>query len=203
MLIVVEGIDGAGKSSVIVKIKEFIEENTSKEVFVFKFPSDNETGKNIREEIARGAKDNIKFNDLLVEDFNYTIMTQIIPLLNDKKIVICDRYIMSFLAYQITESCIEDVPELRKIHSIPAKLIILLDIDPTISLKRITGKKDAIEKRGIKYFNKVRETFLRLANLYTSEDKMKVIDASKDQEKVTKDVLKEVKNLCDKYKLID
>lgn len=196
MLIIVEGIDGAGKTSVVNEIKKFIEDSDFEDVHIVKMPSNNKYGISVRKEIDTGILDNNKFIDLLTKDFNHTYENQIEPMLNAGKTVICDRYAMSYLAYQKTKSYVDDLSKLKKIKVARARLIILLDLDPEIALERIKREKDAIESRGINYFNSVRASFLRIAEIFSNSERFKIIDASREKEKVLKDAIIAVKTIC-------
>lgn len=159
MFIVFEGIDGSGKSTASRKLKDYYGDDA----ILISMPSGLPTGLEVRKEINNINSDDIKIKDLLIDDFNNLIKEVIRPALELGKIVICDRYIQSFIAYQSVMLSEEIVQEsLKKIDLIEPDVVFLLDIEPEIALSRINREKDSIEKKGINFFNKVRAKFIEL-----------------------------------------
>lgn len=159
MFIVFEGIDGSGKSTASKKLKDYYGDDA----ILIAMPSGLPTGIKVREEINRNNSDDSKIKDLLIDDFNVAIREVIRPALELGKIVICDRYIQSFIAYQSVMLSEEIVQEsLKKIDLIEPDLVFFLDVEPEIALSRINREKDSIEKKGIDFFHKVRSKFIEL-----------------------------------------
>lgn len=190
MFIVIEGIDGAGKSSAIKSIKNFLKDE---DAIIMSMPSKNETGLIVRKEITNDGSDDFKVKDLFADDFKYTIDNVIKPALEEGRNVVCDRYIYSFIAYQSVSTSEEAVKHsLREINVIKPDLVFLMDIDPRISLKRLSREKDSIEKKGINFFDDVRNNFIRLAKI--NKDIFKIVDASKSIDEVNKECLQIISN---------
>ena len=69
-------------------------------------------------------------------------------------------------------------------------LTIILDMDPAVSLKRLKGKKDRLEKEALDFHKKVREGFLKINQMYP--ERVRVVDAAKSPDHVFKTVLFEI-----------
>ena len=120
----------------------------------------------------------------------------ILPSLSAGKIVICDRFVDSSLAYQgwARGLGIDKILEINKwfLQDCWPDLTIVLDIDPCFSLNRLKGNRDRLEQESLKFHKKVRDGFLILCNMFP--DRVKLIDASKGAEQVFECVLCEMAN---------
>jgi dTMP kinase len=178
MLIAIEGIDGAGKSSIAKYLKEELEKRSYR-VALFKEPSNSPWGMKIKSMHLKPEEE----LELFILDRKYDVVNNIIPALKQKKIVIMDRYYYSTIAYQGALGL--DVDEIRKRNEEIAPkpdMVIILDLDPQKAIQRISkrGKLDRFED--INYLKKVREIFLSMKNAI-------VIDASVDLDKVRQKIL--------------
>lgn len=99
--IVVEGPDGVGKTRVAQRIAKLLYE-AGFSAHPTREPSDGMIGKRIRE-MLRGdvpAPDAIGMSRLYAEDRMDHLMTVVLPALDEGRIVVCDRYLLSSIAYQ-------------------------------------------------------------------------------------------------------
>lgn len=126
------------------------------------------------------------------------LVEKIWPATKEGKLVICDRYIDSSLAYQggarglgIQE--IIDINMFATDNTWP-DLTILFDIEPELGLARIAKNADRevnrLDLEKIEFHKKVRETFLLLAK--KQPERFIVIDASKDPDTVFKNTLEAI-----------
>lgn len=180
MYIVFEGIDGAGKSTQIEMLKDWLEANGFR-VETLVEPTDSEIGKLIREMLQRSDAETDKLQKTLGLLFAADRMLIMDKLEDESKIIISDRSFISSLAYQEPAEWIE---ELNKYAKKP-DLLLLLDLDPKTSVARTDGK-DTFENE--EYLTKVRENYLELAKNYTCE----IIDASNGVNKMSSDIKKAV-----------
>lgn len=180
MYIVFEGIDGAGKSTQIEMLKDWLEANGFR-VETLVEPTDSEIGKLIREMLQRPDAETDKLQKTLGLLFAADRMLIMDKLEDESKIIISDRSFISSLAYQEPAEWIE---ELNKYAKKP-DLLLLLDLDPKTSVARTDGK-DTFENE--EYLTKVRENYLDLAKNYTCE----IIDASNGVNKMSSDIKKAV-----------
>ena len=180
MYIVFEGIDGAGKSSQIQLLKEWLEEN-GLEVELLIEPTDSKVGKLIRELLT--------YDNATTEDMQKTLgllfaadRMLIMDKLNDEnKIIISDRSFISSLAYQEPKDWINEINKYAK----KPDLVLLLDLDVATSVKRCDGE-DSFENE--EFLNKVRENYLDVIKEFNHE----IIDANKGINKVSSDIKKAV-----------
>ena len=180
MYIVFEGIDGAGKSTQIGMLKEWLEANGFR-VETLVEPTDSEVGKLIRRILQRpdATTDYVqKTLGLLFAANRMLIMDK----LEDKsKIFISDRSFISSLAYQEPADWIEVLNKYAK----KPDLLLLLDLDVAKSVARTSGK-DTFENET--FLTGVKGNYLKLAENYTCE----IIDANNGVNKVSSDIKKAV-----------
>ena len=180
MYIVFEGIDGAGKSSQIQLLKEWLEEN-GLEVELLVEPTDSKVGKLIRELLT--------YDNATTETMQKTLgllfaadRMLIMDKLNDKnKVIISDRSFISSLAYQEPKEWINEINKYAK----KPDLVLLLDLDVATSVKRCEGE-DSFENE--EFLNKVKETYLDVIKEFNHE----IIDANNGINKVSSDIKKAV-----------
>ena len=181
--IVFEGADGAGKSSLCKRVAE---ELTAKgiEVVLTAEPTHEGIGAFIR---SGGAGDISQRTEalLFVSDRN-DHTEKIKEMVSEGKVVLCDRYFASTVAYQSAklDGDASDREWLiginREFIDIP-EAIILLDIDPKVGMDRVGVRGEEISKfERLDFQNQVRENYLLLAKEFGFD----VIDASQTQDQV-------------------
>ncbi|MBE6502838.1 MAG: dTMP kinase [Methanobrevibacter sp.] len=180
MYIVFEGIDGAGKSTQIQLLKEWLEDNGFR-VETLVEPTDSDVGKLIRRILQRpdAATDSVqKTLGLLFAADRMLIMDK----LNDEsKVIISDRSFISSLAYQQPAEWIEILNKYAK----RPDLLLLLDLDVKKSVSRTSGQ-DTFENE--EFLTNVKANYLKLVENYTHE----IIDANNGVNKVSSDIKKAV-----------
>jgi len=180
-LIVIEGIDGAGKTTHARKLVRWLRKLGIQAYYTFE-PTKGTIGR-ILGKMASKRKVNVKVEALLfaadrIDHLDKTIK----PLLEKGSIIVSDRYVHSSIAYQsITVGDQRWIEELNKFAEKP-DLVILLDVDPEIGLRRIKRRRARFER--VEILKKVREKYLELAK----REGFKVIDANREIGKVFKDV---------------
>lgn len=180
MYIVFEGIDGAGKSTQIQLLKEWLEEN-GLDVELLVEPTDSKVGKLIRELLT--------YDNATTEDMQKTLgllfaadRMLIMDKLNDEnKVIISDRSFISSLAYQEPKEWIDEINKYAK----KPDLVLLLDLDVATSVKRCAGE-DSFENE--EFLNKVKENYLDVIKEFNYE----IIDANNGINKVSSDIKKAV-----------
>ena len=141
--IVFEGIDGAGTST---QIKKLVESNPEKYVATAE-PTTNETGKFLRRMLAGEFKVDEKTSSyLFAADRCEHIYGEkgVINMLKQGKTVVSDRYFFSSLAYQ-SVSCGKELPRLVNSPFPLPEYLFYFDIDPEISLARVTSRGEKTE----------------------------------------------------------
>lgn len=180
MYIVFEGIDGAGKSTQINMLKEWLEANGFR-VETLVEPTDSEVGKLIRKILQRPDAQTDKIQKTLGLLFAADRMLIMEKLEDTSKIFISDRSFISSLAYQEPADWIEVLNKYAK----KPDLLLLLDLDVKTSVARTSGE-DTFENE--QFLTGVRQNYLKLAENYTCE----IIDATNGPNKVSSDIKKAV-----------
>ena len=181
MFIVFEGIDGSGKSSVIARLKESLEASGRK-VMVTAEPTGSDIGKYISETDGLSPE-----TEALLFTADRAMHTeQVVKWMDDGYTVICDRYFASTLAYQSAAGM--DMDWLKAINSgviIRPDITILMDIDPEVSLKRVSQRGEMSRFEKLDYLKKVRQAYLDIGR----EFDFKVVDADRDRDTVANEVI--------------
>ncbi len=169
-LVAFEGIDGAGKTT---QAKLLYEHLTMKglKVVLSKEPTDSIYGQKIKK-LAHGERDLTKPLDeyrLFINDRKIHVENLIKPALQDKKIVILDRYYFSTIAYQGALGLdIEKIKEENESFSPIPEIIFLLNVPPRVGIIRI--QKGREEKPNLfeqeKYLSDVSKVFNALNEDY-------------------------------------
>ncbi|MDD6793900.1 MAG: dTMP kinase [Clostridiaceae bacterium] len=196
--IVFEGGEGSGKSTILEMIYNWMIES-GKDVIKTREPGGIKISEKIREIIldANNTEMDGRTEALLYAAARRQhLVEKIIPALKDGKIVLCDRFIDSSLAYQGYARGL-GIDEIMKINEFAIdeympNLSILFDIDPEIGLERInknrTGKLDRLDMEKLDFHLKVREGYNEIFE--TSKGRIIKIDASKSIEEVFESVKK-------------
>ena len=189
MYIVLEGIDGAGKSTQIKMLKEWLESNGLRVETIVE-PTDMEVGKLIRKLLTRSdaTSDTMqKTLGLLFAADRLILMDKIEQLEKDNIVVISDRSFYSSLSYQDPQDWIKEINKFAKIPD----LVLLLDLDVKKSVERCDGT-DEFENE--EFLTGAKQNYLDLAK---SNDNFKIIDANNGPNKVSSDIKKAVAPLFD------
>ena len=180
MYIVFEGIDGAGKSTQIQMLKQWLEDNGFK-VETMVEPTDSEVGKLIRRILQRPDATTDRVQKTLGLLFAADRMLIMDLLEDESKVIISDRSFISSLAYQEPAEWIEVLNKYAK----KPDLLLLLDLDVATSVSRTSGE-DTFENE--EFLAGVRQNYLNLAENY----ECRIIDASNGPNKVSSDIRKAV-----------
>ena len=174
LFIVIEGIDGTGKSTQAKRLGEWFTAQ-GREVVLSREPTDGPWGRKLRESAATGRlspEDELQY---FLNDRRQHVDELIAPSLAAGKVVILDRYYFSTMAYQGTRGF--DPAEIRRKNEAFAPvpdLLLIMDLDVDSALERIGARGDTtneFEKRG--NLERCREIFLSLKD----ESFVRVIDS--------------------------
>lgn len=203
LFIVFEGGEGAGKSTILDKIYIWLEERGYSCI-----KTREPGGIKISEKIRSVILDNENTEmDERTEALLYAaarrqhLVEKVIPALESGKVVLCDRFIDSSLAYQGHARGIgmEEILNINKfaIEDFMPDLSIFFDIDPKLGLDRInkdsSREVNRLDNEKIDFHNRVREGYNLVMEM--SGDRMVRIDASKSIDEVYNDV----KDIINKY----
>jgi dTMP kinase len=165
IFIVIEGIDGTGKSTQARRLAEWFTAQ-GREVLLSREPTDGPWGKQLRESAASGRLSPDDELEYFLKDRRQHVEELIKPAIAAGKVVILDRYYFSSMAYQGSRGF--DVAEIRRRNEefapVP-NLLLILDLDVDAAHQRIGVRGDTaneFEKR--ENLIRCREIFLSLAN---------------------------------------
>lgn len=191
MFIVFEGIDGAGLSTQAKLLASYLE--TRGNVLLTKEPTTSEIGILIRKILQKRwntSSDTLQL--LFVADRAHHVYHVILPALKEGKIVVCDRYVLSTIAYGMLELEKIWLKNLNERFPLP-NITFIIDVPPAISLNRIAKSRDECEHFETEQKLKiVREHFLELAKEY---ENCFIINGTKS----IKDVHTDVKHIISKF----
>ena len=205
MFITLEGPEGSGKTTAVEAAVKALEEK-GYQVVRTREPGGTPIAEQIRNVIL--DKENTKMDSrtealLYAASRRQHLVEKVWPALKEGKIVICDRYLDSSLAYQGGARGL-GVDNVLNINLFATEntwpdLTLLFDIKPEIGLARIASNSsrevNRLDLEKLEFHNKVRETFLSLAKKYP--ERYVIIDASLDRETVAKNTLDAILNrLC-------
>jgi dTMP kinase len=201
MFISFEGIEGSGKSSLIKNLKNYYK-NHVLDVFFTKEPGGTELGEKIREILLDPTSEIDPSSELflLMADRVHHVKNKINPNLNENKIVFCDRYIDSTIAYQGGGRDLDDkdIEGMIKMLKLPIPdLTILLDVPVETGLMRAKERSelDRFEKEDIDFHKKIRQSYLNLQKKYP--DRIIIFNASMNENDVFEEVLNYIKSKID------
>lgn len=138
ILLAVEGIDGAGKTTQVRRLSEALGD-AGERVIVSKEPTDGPWGKIIRQSAQNGRLPLDEELHAFVQDRKEHIQTLIEPGLSAGATVILDRYYYSTIAYQGSRGADpRELDELMREFAPVPDMVFLLDLDPAIALTRIS-----------------------------------------------------------------
>jgi len=184
-----EGPEGAGKTTQAKLLKEYLERNGYKVLYT-REPGGTYLGKKIRALLLSPEnKEMVERTELFLyaADRSQHVEEIIRPALEEGKIVLCDRFSDSTIAYQGYGRNL-DLEMIRELNQkatggLCPQLTILLDLDPADGLNRALSlckdgleEGDRIEREAEKFHQKVRAGFLLLAR--NQPERIKVVDAS-------------------------
>ena len=197
MFITLEGPEGSGKTTAVESAVKALEAK-GYQIVRTREPGGTPISEQIRNVILDKANTNM---DPRTEALLYAasrrqhLVEKVWPALKEGKIVICDRYLDSSLAYQggargLGVENILNVNLFATENTFP-DLTLLFDITPEEGLKRISANANRevnrLDLEKLEFHHKVRNTFLELAKRYP--DRYVIIDASKSREEVAKATL--------------
>ena len=197
MFITLEGPEGSGKTTAVESAVKKLQE-MGYEIVRTREPGGTPIAEQIRNVILDKANTSM---DPRTEALLYAasrrqhLVEKVWPAIKEGKIVICDRYLDSSLAYQggARGLGIDNVlnVNLFATENTWPDLTLLFDIKPEEGLKRIAANAsrevNRLDLEKIEFHQKVRESFLYLANKYP--ERFIIIDASKSREEVAKDTM--------------
>jgi dTMP kinase len=191
LFLVLEGIDGTGKSTHAKRLASYFSA-LGREVVLSREPTDGPWGKKLRDSATLGRLEPEQELEYFLRDRKEHVEQLIKPALAEGKVVILDRYYFSTMAYQGARGF--DPQEIRRRNEEFAPqpdLLFLLDIDVDIALERIGSrgdtanqfeKRDALQRCRDIFLSLKEEPFVRVISAAGALDEIahKMIDCLND-----------------------
>lgn len=202
--VVFEGMDCAGKSSIIKMLQSYIEKLDNKEQYIF-----------TREPGSSNSKEAEKIRTLILDKENEFSPTSdallflaarrinlekvIWPALENNKIIFSDRYWYSSFVYQgilgnVGYDKIRQINELMSNNTSP-DLVIFFDLMPELVIKRLKhmrSETDRLEHNEINYYERLREAYKQV--IKHDKDKFVIVDSSGSLNDLFNEIIKILKD---------
>jgi len=212
LFITFEGPDGAGKSTQLKNLAEFLKEQRVPFIMT-REPGGTEIGNSIRSILLNPANATlVQKTEVLLYAASRAqhVQETIVPSLENGKIVLCDRFVDASIAYQGygLELSVDEVIAINRfaVGGIEPDRTYLIDLPPTEGRQRMMNRQDTnesyeldrIEQKHLTYHQRVREGFHRIYE--ENNHRMCLIDGNRDIEDVFQDILNDFKNYYKKIK---
>ena len=205
LFITLEGIEGSGKSFQSKKLYKNIKKKNFSTILT-REPGGTKGAEKIRRVILDDYFENNskakfdKYTDTLLylAARNEHLINKIVPALKKKKVVICDRFIDSTMAYQVhgkkVDKNLVDIIHKHILRSVKPDLTFILKVDINKAMKRIKKRKtkNRYDKFSKNFYAKVQNSFLKIAK--KNKKRYFVIDNSDDSPHIERVIF----NKCNK-----
>ena len=192
LFITIEGPEGSGKTTVAKKVVEQLETEGYKVLYT-REPGGVGIAEKIRDIILDVNNTNLDPRSealLYAASRRQHLVQRVLPALAEGKVVVCERFIDSSLAYQGYGRQIgfDEVLSINKfaIGDTFPDITIYLDVNEEVGLSRIKNRKfkDRLDVESIEFHHHVNEGYAKVVE--TFKDRIRVVDASKPLEEVVK-----------------
>ena len=193
-LLVLDGNEGSGKSTQARMVHERLARELGPDrALLVRDPGTTRIGEQVRAILLDPdhAEMNMRAEMLLYMAARAQMMAEVIlPALQQNKVVICDRFVSSTLAYQLGGDGLT-ADEIRAVADIAIKgrwpdLTVLLDMPADAGIARVKRAMDRIERRPIEYHEQVRRNYL--AQAAADPKRYKIVNANREIADVQQDI---------------
>ncbi len=195
-LFVLEGIDGAGKTSAANLLRDRLVRDGLDVVLLREPTTESPWGQEIRRRSPSGELTPMEELDLFLRDREWNVRHRVLPALESGRVVIMDRYFFASGAYQSTSTGIHWSEILRRnreeIGAPEPDIVFLLDVPVEVALSRLHGRH---EDRNLQFELRDRLEAVRAAYLeMAAEDSAKfvVVDATRPLEEVVDTIARHI-----------
>lgn len=194
--IVLEGVEGSGKTTQLQRLQQWLSPQWPKEVVITREPGGTQLGGELRQ-ILLAHRDGEPMQEraellLYAADRAQHVEGWIKPQLAAGAMVLCDRYTDSTVAYQgygrgLSLELISQINQLAT-NGLTSDLTIWLDIDVEIGLARAKqrGKPDRFEQANIEFHRRIQMGYQALAK--ANQERIVRVDASLPVEQVSQQI---------------
>lgn len=194
-----EGCDGCGKSTQLRMLSEYLSKNNVPHIFT-REPGGGKISEAIREILLSGK--NMEMTDecealLYAASRVQHLSDRVEPALSEGKLVVCDRYVDSSLAYQayargLGDEFVSKINAFALEHYLP-DVTVFIDLTPEAAFKRKHGadENDRLEQAGMEFHKRVYQGYKAIAA--KEPNRVICVDGNQTPEEVFADVLKILK----------
>jgi len=188
LLIVFEGIDGSGKTTISKMLCQYMKKKSIPVIWL-REPSESKWGKKIRE-LSR-IKTSIPLEEELnyfLEDRKFNVTLYIKPALNQNKSVILDRYYYSTACYQGARGMdIDKIIQMNRKFAPDPDITFIIDVTVATGLDRIKKNRNSRVKlfEQKPFLEKVRQNYLSL-----SGKNIHIIDGNRDLKSILNQIIR-------------
>lgn len=196
LFITLEGGEGAGKTTQATIINDFFQKNNLKTLEI-REPGITTVGEKVREIIREASEPISPISELLLFSAARKELVEkiILPAIKEKKVIICDRFSDSTIAYQhygrkIPLKIVQQIISLST-QSLKPDMTILLDIDFKLAMKRKKGNLDYLEKESQAFHKNIRDGYKKMAKL--EPNRWIQVNASQEQKAISEEIISKIK----------
>ena len=209
LFVTFEGIEGSGKSYQSKKLYKSIKKKRLP-VILTREPGGTRNAEKIRRIILDdyfhpGSKEKFDRNTdtlLYLAARNEHIINKIIPAILKKKIIICDRFIDSTMAYQVygkgvSKNLVDSVHKYI-LGNIKPDLTFILKVNISVALRRLKKRKrkNRYDKLSKDFYVRAQNAFIKIAK--KNKRKYSILDNSKNSDEIEKAILKRFNKALEK-----
>lgn len=187
LFVVLEGGEGSGKTTTAKKLVEYYNNNGYKAVYV-REPGGDETAEKIRDIAINSDIDPYTQLLLFLASRKLNVDHSITPALDNKCIVICDRFTLSTIVYQ---GVVQKVPlyiikymTILLFYDIKPDIEIVLDVDPVVGLNRVFSndrEKSGLDKKGLEFHTAINNAYKQYASDAEYRFSVNTTDSNQDE----------------------
>jgi len=188
--IVIEGLDGSGKSAQVDLVVEFLKQK-GKEVILTREPTiESEAGRRVKQALRKEITvEPLELQGLYVQDRREHLQNKVVPALEEGKFVISSRYAFSTFAYGYSDGLNVDLLIKMNEEFLLPDLTIIVDVKPESCIERIEGRGEPVELfEKLEKLTKVNEIYKKVNTMF---ENVVVVDG----EKSIPEVFEEIKNI--------
>jgi dTMP kinase len=192
IFICVEGLDGCGKTTqaklLVRKLKKDYDAVYTAE------PTNGKVGKLIKKHFLHADKRGSAVVEALLfaaDRFEH-LKSEVLPAMNEGKLVVSDRYVYSSLAYQGAAGLDLKWIEMINERAVRPSLALFIDVEPETVIRRLKRKKSVMENLETQL--KVREIYLK----YVEKGELLRVDGNKSKTEVAREIAATVKDFLKK-----
>lgn len=197
-----EGPEGSGKTTVLKEVFQRLQ--TEYDIIATREPGGVPTGEEIRKLVLEGDDMDIRTEAMLfAASRREHLVEKVIPALSDNKVVLCDRYIDSSLAYQGFARGIgmEEVKSLNDfaINGLYPDLTVYLDVSIEIGRQRIVQnarEQNRLDQEDLNFHEKVIEGYHKI--IHNEPQRFEIINADQPLENVVEDTYQTIIKFLEK-----